>query len=118
MAVDPRRYTPDVVEGALEAALGWVKRGVNFPTVDLVLAGEVVALRKRLEQAQALVPRWRAMAEAQRACAARWREAGAAFDAHAERCVAHAEILETMAVILAHVVRADDDEAKSVLADW
>lgn len=105
-----KRFSPEVVDAALASALGWVDRGVRFPTNDQILALELLALRKQLEQARALVPRWNAMATMQRQNAARWREAGAAFDAHAERCEGHAEVIETCTAILGHVVKGDDGE--------
>jgi hypothetical protein len=116
----PKRYATELVDGAIANALRWVARGVQFPTGDMVLAAEVIALREQLTEAQKLVVRWRAMATAQRLCALRWRESGGVFDAHAQRCDNHADILETQATILAWVVKGPGGEGppKTDLVGW
>ena len=116
----PKRYSTELVNSALANALRWVERGVQFPTGDMVLAAEVIALREQLSSAQKLVVRWRAMATAQRLCAVRWRESGGAFDAHAQRCDNHADILDTQATILAWVVKSPGggEPTKMDLVEW
>ena len=116
----PKRYSRELVASALANALRWIERGVQFPTDDLILAGEVYALQAQLAAAQKLVVRWRAMATAQRLCAVRWRESGGAFDAHAQRCDNHADILDTQATILAWVVKSPGggDPPKTDLVGW
>ena len=115
----PKRYSRELVDSAIASSLQWVERGVQFPLPSLVLAAEVLALREQLAAAQKLVVRWRAMATAQRLCAVRWRESGGAFDAHAQRCDNHADILDTQATILAWVVKSPGDEEKKMdLVEW